>query len=119
MFILQEAQITHEFCFRSGSIKRVSQIFAPAQKKAAQNPLQVPRRSIPALSASQSQNPQRALLRLRFYAAKQMPLGYSIVTAKSASKYSVIPEKLIYGQALRRNGRNAGRWYWFSSRFPL
>jgi hypothetical protein len=33
-----------------------------------------------------------APLRLRFY---------SIVTAKSVSKYSVIPEKLIYGQALK------------------
>jgi hypothetical protein len=32
-----------------------------------------------------------APLRLRFY---------SIVTAKSVSKYGVIPEKLIYGQAL-------------------
>jgi hypothetical protein len=39
----------------------------------------------------QSQNLNAALLRLRFC---------SIVTAKSASKYSVIPEKLISGQAL-------------------
>ncbi|MCJ7600102.1 MAG: hypothetical protein MUO63_01215 [Desulfobulbaceae bacterium] len=41
-----------------------------------------------------------APLRLRFCAAKQMPLGRSIITAKSVSKYGVIPEKLIYGQAL-------------------
>jgi hypothetical protein len=56
------------------------------------------------LAASQSQYLHVAPLRLRFCAAKQMPLGHSIVTAKSVSKYGVIPEKLIYGQALREKG---------------
>jgi len=41
-----------------------------------------------------------ALLRLRFCAAKQRPLGRSIVTATFVSKYGMIPKKLIYGQVL-------------------
>jgi len=57
----------------------------------------------PPLAASQSQNSPVAQLRLRFCAVKQMPLGRSIVTAKSVSKYGVIPEKLIYGQTLKIN----------------